>query len=556
MTPGSPILAELRPLLEALCEETITPEQLARLEELVLAHPEAEAYYIQFMSFHADLIRTVAGFPERVEQSVRERTSAPAEPVRPADSVSRPSRLSRAQWLTWAAIVMAAGLLAVLLFMPRRLSDPRGPEQASEPTDETVAVLLQTHRAQWEETGMPTRPGAPLQPGRLLLQSGFAHIEFYSGATVILEGPADFRLISRNEGFCASGKLRATVPATAHGFRIGSPTLDLIDRGTEFGLDVGGAKTAVHVFQGRVDLYDPASAASAAPRKELTTGQGVSLEGAGVLSAIAANSRAFLTASEMADRSKKETERRQQAWAEASASFRKDPALRLYYAFQDDSPWGRTLSDVSRGREQPHDGAVVGCAWGEGRWRGRQGLEFKRVSDRVRLNVPGEFRSITLAAWVRPDALPNVNHSLLMADGWDTGKFHWQIGSDGTLILGIKGPRDYHPAPNVRGPQYRAPGAITPEQFGRWVHLAVVYDADAGEVVHYMDGRPVAQSEILLELPLRLGNAELGNWNPAGYGTRSPIRNFNGCVDEFWMFDRALTGPEVDRLYTLGRPPL
>ena len=34
---------ELQALLDALCEETITPEQVRRLEEMVLAHPEAEA---------------------------------------------------------------------------------------------------------------------------------------------------------------------------------------------------------------------------------------------------------------------------------------------------------------------------------------------------------------------------------------------------------------------------------------------------------------------------------------------------------------------------------
>src|SRR5262245_20151241 len=49
-------LEELRALLDALCEETIDAEQVRRLEELVLAHPEAEACYVQSMSLHADLL--------------------------------------------------------------------------------------------------------------------------------------------------------------------------------------------------------------------------------------------------------------------------------------------------------------------------------------------------------------------------------------------------------------------------------------------------------------------------------------------------------------------
>ena len=42
---------ELRALLDALCEETISPEQVRRLEELVLGHPEAEAF-VKGIRFH------------------------------------------------------------------------------------------------------------------------------------------------------------------------------------------------------------------------------------------------------------------------------------------------------------------------------------------------------------------------------------------------------------------------------------------------------------------------------------------------------------------------
>ena len=38
-----------------------------------------------------------------------------------------------------------------------------------------------------------------MPPGLLRLKSGLAHIEFYCGATVILEGPAEFHLRSRTE---------------------------------------------------------------------------------------------------------------------------------------------------------------------------------------------------------------------------------------------------------------------------------------------------------------------------------------------------------------------
>jgi hypothetical protein len=176
-------------------------------------------------------------------------------------------------------------------------------------------------------------------------------------------------------------------------------------------------------------------------------------------------------------------------------------------------------------------------------------LEFRRVSDRVRLHVPGEFESLTLAVWVRVDALPNLNNALLMADGWDEGAVHWQIGEGGKLVLGIQG----------RGREgnahYHALGVFTPERFGQWVHLAVAYDQAGGRVTHYVDGRPVAQSPTRFDIPLRVGDAELGNWNIATHRDKHPIRHFSGCMDEFVLFARALSDAEVERLYSQGRPP-
>jgi hypothetical protein len=548
-------LTELRTLLEALCEETITAEQTRRLEELVLARPEAEAYYVQYMSLQADLVSRFGALPAPTEQSLRDRLRAAPAPQpggpgsREGKPVSARARLARSPRLFLALAALAAGLLFLLVLGRRPHSIPVAPDPVPEAIDNTVAVLLQAPGAEWDEAGLPVRAGAPLPPGRLRLKAGFAQIEFYCGATVILEGPADLELISRTEAFCARGKLRATVPPTAQGFTIGSPDLDLVDRGTEFGLQVGtGHRTEVHVFRGKVDLYDP-GAPHEAPRRELTTGQGVCLDGPGNVRPIGLNPAAFQTAESLAARSQKETELRQQKWREACEELRRDPSLLVYYTFQPGQPWSRTLPDQTDGRRSPHDGAIVGCAWGAGRWPGKQGLEFKRVSDRVRLTVPGEFASLTLVAWVRVDGLPNLNNSLLMTDAWQEGKPHWQIGDSGKLILGVQS------RPKGHGAHYHALNVLTPERLGQWLQLAVVYDRDAGQVTHYVDGQPVAQDPLVFDIPLRIGDAELGNWNIASHHNPSPVRHFTGCMDEFLMFSRALADREIERLYTQGRPP-
>jgi hypothetical protein len=142
-----------------------------------------------------------------------------------------------------------------------------------------------------------------------------------------------------------------------------------------------------------------------------------------------------------------------------------------------------------------------------------------------------------------------------MADGWETGGAHWQIGTDGTIILGVKAPTEQEKGLEGRGYHYRAYNVFTPELLGRWVHLAVVYDPAAGLVTHYVDGKPRSPDEMLFPVPLTFGDAELGNWNPGTLRNKHPVRNFTGAMDEFMLFRRALSQAEVERLYDQGRPP-
>ena len=182
------------------------------------------------------------------------------------------------------------------------------------------------------------------------------------------------------------------------------------------------------------------------------------------------------------------------------------------------------------------------------RWPGKQGLEFRQVSDRVRFHVPGEFASLTLAAWVRVDALPNRFNSLFMADGWEEGGPHWHVSADGKLELGVQGPN------RKGGAHYYSPAVLTPDRFGQWVHLAVAHDGENGLVTHYVDGRPVVREEVKLDIPIQIGDAEIGNWNLGPRPHTNPVRFFTGCMDEFLLYTRALTDPEVGRLYARGRP--
>jgi hypothetical protein len=208
------------------------------------------------------------------------------------------------------------------------------------------------------------------------------------------------------------------------------------------------------------------------------------------------------------------------------------------------------LHNASGRKDAALDGTIVGCQWTEGRWPDKHALEFRSVNDRVRLNIPGEYESLTLAAWMRVQGLDRQINSLFMSDGFEAGTVHWSIRHDGVLGLTAIGsePGRYQIC--------ASPPALTLNQFGLWVHIAVVIDGGAKHVIHYLNGVPVSDDSLNIKPPFRIGVAELGNWNAKGFPKNDPfmIRNFSGAMDEFCLFSRALKGDEIRALYSTGKP--
>jgi hypothetical protein len=500
---------EIGDLMEALRDGTIEDAQVARLDQLLAEHPEAAEYFADRAWLRAELEAKLG-------------TGSPLKFPVPAARSPR-----RVPVLIAAAAVILASLLAVITKAPH-----------SENTYEGCAILTKALDTRWEGSGPAV--GSVLPKGRLAFESGVIQVEFFSGARVILEGPADFELVSTNEGLCRQGKLRAFVPPQAQGFTVRTSGIELVDRGTEFGLRQDRSGDAeVHVFQGRVEIHSKGS------RSELPVGRALRIDPAGSVQPIDANPEAFVTLSDLNLRSAEEAKSRYARWGGASGRLRQDPRIAVYYSFEDAPEWSRELRS-QRAERSPLDGAIIGARWAEGRWQGKKALEFKGPGDRVRFQDAGEYESLTLMSWVRVDGLDRPFSGLMLTDGWTSGSVHWQITQHGTLRLGIHGDKQMN--------DYDTPVLFTPGQLGRWIHLCTVYDRGAREVVHYVDGRLVNRLPLKFDTTLRLGAVELGNWGVPLQGNVYAVRNLNGRMDEFALFGKALGAEEIRDLYAVGAP--
>ncbi|MEL6107877.1 MAG: hypothetical protein AAFU85_17770 [Planctomycetota bacterium] len=81
------------------------------------------------------------------------------------------------------------------------------------------------------------------------------------------------------------------------------------------------------------------------------------------------------------------------------------------------------------------DGRIEGAPWVSGRWPGKHALLFDRATDFVELDVPGEYDALTFSAWIKLDGLGTYLNSIFNSNGLDPGDIHWDIASDGKMML-------------------------------------------------------------------------------------------------------------------------
>jgi hypothetical protein len=519
--------ARLDELVGALRDDSLTEEQSVELQSILDSQHGARRRFAESMHLTAMLGDGVQFNEPKVTKS---------------ELVSKvPTRALRFRAIASILLATSAAILAFMLW-PR----PQGGENELlvELFDEGVAVVTQSYDTQWAgETQLQI--GSSVSPGKVELQSGLIQLEFYRGAVVVVEGPAELEFVNADRLICRRGRLRVHVPPQAEGFAVVSPNVELVDLGTEFGMEVtDDGSASVHVFDGKVELYELGTDRSAETRHEITESEGALISATGKIVQSNTNSVEFVSSSELLQLASARSSARLKQWKEDRQSLIDDPRVVLHYSFEKEPTSGRLLRSHASD-SQRLDGAIIGCRWTEGRWLGKDALEFKHPGDRVRLQIPGEFDSLTYSAWVRIDGLDRPFIALMLTNGYEVGEPHWQLRDDGRLLLGIQAP-DGHVA-------YDSKPVLNIKHLGRWTHLATVYDSESARVTHYIDGESVGVSAITTDnFKLQFGETEIGNWGtPVKYSPQK-IRNFNGQIDELTVFRTPLTANEIRSLFMDG----
>src|SRR6267378_5137405 len=168
-----------------------------------------------------------------------------------------------------------------------------------------------------------------------------------------------------------------------------------------------------------------------------------------------------------------------------------------------------------------------------------QAFSFDGVDDYVdagnsaSINLTGS--QVTIDAWINPSADLSTESWFFGKSGDGTVRYaiEWEPGDPGTLI--------------GRANTGAVQANFTPPT-NTWTHVAVVYDGNAEITTKlYVNGTVIAS-----------GSPSSGNLTSSsvpfviGAFDSSHTRNFNGLVDEVEVFERALSGTEVARIFNAG----
>lgn len=289
------------PELTELClRGTATTEQVVELEKLLQTDNAARQYYLKYVYDAQSLRDWAPAQSEPADQEPKENLlqlvqtvvsieAGQSQQTRVKDRVTQTSRpkgkrhraaVGRRNAIL-VAVAAATGVLTLLFTLrsgePSPVIDslPLSTGVTTVPVESApAAIVTKIADCRWQGTHK-LQVGSVLQElQQFRLLEGIAEIRFLSGATVALQGPSTFAVISPESTRLQSGILTAYVPPKAVGFQVQTDALEIVDLGTSFGVSVQDNRdTNVSVFSGGIKVSLPGQM-RLAPQ---TVGQGKSV---------------------------------------------------------------------------------------------------------------------------------------------------------------------------------------------------------------------------------------------------------------------------------------
>jgi hypothetical protein len=542
MTPSQERIAELRALLAQWNETGLSEPQEARLQQIVADESEGPRVYLETMFFY-DHLRWF--FLHKNEADSGSRSSPLATILGMLNSTVEwgAAAFSRGVSSPVLAALLIAGLamtLMVIWFLPA----PSPPEQPPVPSEEYAAQVTRMRDCLWAPGSTVLKRGDDFPKDQpLQLASGLLEITLFNGAQISLEGPCHFQMRRATEGYLEQGRLLARADAkSAKGLTISTPYSKVVDLGTEFGMVVKPSGiTEVHVLQGLVEVDYRSSQGSTFSGGILQQGQAQRFSAANAVAEIIPTDQpAFQVMQSFA------ASNPLHRWQTCRDRLRSDPALVLYYPFEEDQAKPGKLVNISAVGDLLN-GEIVKAKWAQGRFPGKQALHFRGPGSGNYVEIPQEqlfdfTGPFSVLVWFRCSDYTKNNADLISKGltSWRIVRAHEKKES---VLTFNTNQRD-----KAAKDEYLI--AKTRIKDKRWHCVAAICDSVAPTIKKhiYLDGALENSHELpgtlnQNNLSVLIGNREKGS-----------DRTISGWIDEVAVFRRALSAEEIARIYRDGNP--
>ncbi|WP_417736229.1 FecR domain-containing protein [Rosistilla oblonga] len=245
----------VRQQIDALLDGTIDDESFAQLDHLIATNPDARQLYLDYLQIHQELPDLLRDADTDHLDSV---TCVPNHlcddtgfsPQTTAGSGRMPAVL--------AAAILVPISLVVGIYVGAFTSMPAATNDVASAQPSVASEAHFTSLAHAKFFGeLPPQIGAsPTLNRDYLLIQGMVELGFPNGATAVIQSPASFRVEGNELLALDIGQCSVHAPPGAEGFKVETPGLSIVDRGTRFSVNVSQAsETDVQVLEGAADVY-------------------------------------------------------------------------------------------------------------------------------------------------------------------------------------------------------------------------------------------------------------------------------------------------------------
>ena len=476
-------------------------------------------------------------------------------------SFVEPNGLNKTPWIIAAACLVFA---AILFFKNTRESEDKLVQITEKnpkflPKESAVATLVNFQNPVF--SNQRSTDIKEFNLGKYELTSGSIHLRFKTAVDIIFKGPGSFEILSPKLLFVEKGEVRTMVnDETGHEFSILTPDSRYIDWGTEFCLSISpGKKDKIDVLSGLVEIQnvDTSKSICHVKRNNQITNQFEQWNGEFF------KSEHILSPSRIGGARKKSRMKTYSTQSDILATFdfskleiSENPELVPHTVKSNLPKFWKSQKDsihdnryvINKSINSPISHAIMHyCSWVSGRWYNTKALALHERESHILLDLEGKLKNLSFHTWLKIGN-PELPNSVIF------GSREWNNPGDFLIEFTRSKRKPFLSFWGQNDMVFTVDNKISLDFDWNFIALTIESIGNSLKCKLYVNNQLLSEQQTKNLNFIKPDRLILGNMRGEWGRGKSYQRPLNAIMDEFVIWNRVLSGKEVENLYTEGKP--